>query len=249
MPYKRTYKPRTRGNRYRAKTPSNKVLNQKIKKIQGRQEIGYKDTLLSLGTADMSGSGREVVSLGLVGTGDDNRARKGDVIWPTSLKFRGIFQFKPTTTGYSTAFFRLVVWIWDNPNGNIPTLTGTTDSLLLGSGLNAVVQNYNYEAVYSGTFKVLYDKVFTLTSQSSGDQADTTDPEELNNTPTAVSKYFKKTIKLHRNMVYKGNDAVAESILSNGIFFAVEYLSQGTDVEVLDQATFEGTCRMYYKDT
>lgn len=225
-------------NRYKSRVPTNKQLNDKIKKLQSEEELKYKDTTYAIGQVEADAF--TVYPIGLVGIGTDARARIGDCIRGTSLKLRFQFLFTPNALLSSSAFLRMIVFYANDVDGVLPKVYNDDYALLdASSSFNPLLQQYNYSAMQDD-FKVLHDEVFTMRAFPLLGAA----PE----VPLPNQMFFKKTIKLSRKTWYAGDNAVITDLESNGLFIAFYFDSQLGDPSDPNQLVIDGAIRMYYKD-
>lgn len=247
MPYRRY-------NRYNH-VMTNRQLTKKVKEIQADEELKHKDTIFAVGEVDAStiaGVGPTVYPIGLVGNGTDDRARIGEEIIHTSLKLR--FRVQVTfnqnenevlLTPNNYCFLRMIVFYHDFPDGEIPPVIASDDALLdTNSAVSPIEMMYEYGSVSSGIYKVLYDKVYTMTSQG----IYLPDVEIGAPAGQPVCRYIKKTIKIGRKQRYYGDDATIADLQTNGLFVFWYFDTPNSDIENRNQLLITGSARLYYKD-
>lgn len=233
------YYPRKRYNKRYNKVPSNKQLAQKIKKLQNDEELKYKDTGYFVGQVEAADF--TVFPVGLVGNGDDARARDGDIIRGTSLKMRFAFTFTPNNSLATTAFIRMIVFYARNVDGELPAVYNDINGLLdPNSASTPLLQMYNYTAMQD-QFKVLYDNVITLESNHDIVVGATS-------AASPVSYFMNDKVKISRKQTYSGPNAVIGDLEANGIFVAWYFVAPNSETADEDQLVLEGTIRMYFKD-
>lgn len=246
MPYRRY-------NKYN-RVMSNKQLTKKVKEIQNDEELKHKDTLFAVGEVDASiiaGVGPTVYPIGLVGEGTDARARIGEEIINTSLmlRFQVKLLFNSNETGIAPAnnigFLRMIVFYHEFPDGEIPPVVAVADALLdANSAFSPINMMYDYGSVNAGVYKVLYDKVYTLTASD----LYIPDAEIGALAGVPVSRFIKKKIKIGRKQRYYGDDAVIQDLQSNGLFVFWLLDTPNSDPTDRNQLQIDGSIRLYYKD-
>lgn len=206
------------------KAPTNKQLDRKVKKIQGREEVMVIDRQI---TANPSTAAQLVDFLCPITQGDSYNQRDHNKVFATSVKFRYIVQNDVSDPADHTQSIRVML-LWDrNPNGALPSISGTLQSVLDNRTITApTLMPYNKD-MYA-RFKIIYDKVTVITPFVTGQQA---------------FHYKRKKRLLGRQITFADANGVIGSIDSNNLVI----------IAVSDSAAFPPqlvwSSRMYFKDT
>jgi len=215
--------------RAKKRKPTVKSVAKSIKKIQGQQELKHIDFYTSSGFQAIPTTGL-ITCINTTVNGTTNITRIGDDITATSIQFRGLFQSNELTLNTST--IRHIV-LWDSqPNGALPALADVLDVAVITVPIYAP-----YNENFQKRFKILYDRVYTITPQVySSITAGTID------NVLEVKKYSRLKRKLSRQVKYNGNTGGIADIETNSLI----------NIFVSDQATNPPTVemghRLYYKD-
>lgn len=213
-----------------------KSLKKKVKKIEYNEETLFNDSAQASVNIVETGA---LVGLGfipgLIQQGDGDSQRTGDQISTTSLLFRGTIS--SATAKLTPSFVRMIVF-WDSQaNGAAPSVSGTANSLMLGSATVPGHLDFRNQDTIK-RFSILYDKTYVLQPQQYlTDTAGTITANEV------VSKYISKRIKLGRKIYYSGSTGAAADLVSNNICIA--FISDNTT----NPPILSYNCRLYYKDT
>lgn len=214
--------------KWKPRAPSNKNLNNKIKRIQSKQELKHIDTYqagVSIPTAGV------LQLLNGVIEGDSSVTREGNDITLTSVQFR--LQFSTNAADLSSMLVRMIVFYDQQANGAAPTVATLLDTSVI-TPIYLAPYNHNYQKRY----RIVYDKLITATPQT----VNTTvgGVTTLNN---PIERVIKKKRKLGRVVKYNDNNtATITSIVTNSLY--VLYLSDNNT----NQPTVFAGYRVYFKD-
>lgn len=227
-----------RRSRYTNKYPTNKSLNQKVKKIQDMIELKFVDSYFN---NDVGNTGSDFLLLNGLASGTGASQREGNEITATSLQIRGAVTMSPEQT--DPVLVRMIVF-WDRQaNGANPvttTVSPDTGSLLDGTVISDVIympfsyqQQDRYRILYDKTIQ-LNPKVIFLADYTAGDT------QQL----VPVTQYFKKKIKLGRKTKYDTTAAsgLIDNISTNSLF-VVFYSDTAANSPLMQFGA-----RMYFKD-
>lgn len=217
--------------------PSNKSLNEKIKKIQRNTELKFNDTEFADTASD---DGLAILLVNGIDQGVQDTQRIGDELDITSMQFRMTITTDAGRIGPSIV--RCIAF-WDKQaNGAVPITSFGVSALELLDG-NTIAQPYlapiNYSMV--DRYRIVYDKTFTLRP----DMAATTTPASgVVAAVVPVSMTIKGKIKLGRKVKYIASSGGIVDIGSNSLYF-VWYTSNGA----LTQPAIDCATRCYFKDS
>lgn len=216
----------------RRKVPTNRTLNQKIKKIQSREELKHRDTLISQ-TVDGTGSTLALLNGVPQSAGaETDITRVGNDITATSIQWR--LRYNNVAAQLGSVTMRMLVF-WDQqPNGAAPTAATLLDGTTVTSLTLAP-----YHRDYQKRYKILHDSVVTITPQAV--QAFT--PATGATTalvPQIVYRHAKR--QLARTVKYIGNGATVASIGTNSLY--AMWISN----VAADLPTVTAGFRLYFKD-
>lgn len=136
-------------------------IDQKIKKEVSKQiaissEKKYYDRIFN--NTSLLNTGQTINLLATIARGTSANERVGDKINITSVQLRGEFE-----VGDATNTVRMIVFQWyKDPNAAFNVVTDVLDNAAVSGG-NGVFSPYNYNS--SGTYQVLYDKIYRLDNQ------------------------------------------------------------------------------------
>jgi len=236
----------TYGKKYKRK-PTVKKLDRKIAKIQEDQEVCHLNTqLLAVPFASDPGTGNIILLNGLT-QGDTINTRDKDSARITSLHLKGTILFPSqalvdAALPASQSIARLII-VWDKQsNGAAPIGTQLLDPLILATAPEYPYRQYNRDNV-PDRFKILHDKTYTMPY---GAVATTNVATGAVTAWLEPVKIINKTIRINRKTNYGlGVTGTISDIVRGSIYmFCI-----GESLNVLENPTFKGGCRIYFKDT
>jgi len=143
MSYKKRYNYRKRRYNYNKTTyyKANKALSL-ARKAQSQKELKWLETDQSYTVTNVG----RIQNIFVLPVGDTNNTREGNVVYPTSVNFKGVLTMNASTTG---TVFRIIVFRW---------LTGAPPSLV-----TQILNTTNIEAFKSDSDRYLSDILFDRT--------------------------------------------------------------------------------------
>lgn len=209
--------------------PNNSSLNNKIKRIENKEEIKNIDTYQNVVNVTTAGV---LTLLNGVAQGTTPITRIGNETAATSIQFRA--QYIANTAELSGTLVRMIIF-WDRqPNGAAPTV-----ATLLDSSVITLPYLAPYHRDYQKRYKIVYDKTMVL---NPGVESATTPATGVVTAVIAQERVLKKKLRLGREVKYSGAGATVASIQTNSL-----YVLQISDA-AQNPSVIAGY-RFYYKDT
>ncbi len=183
MPFRRKQNRR----KMRSNNPG-KLALAKVNKIEKQREKKFVDK----DAQDSSSNTITITPITLIGQGDSASSREGNKIVLTSLQMK--YTFKQSTAAIATRC-RVMLVLDKQTNGAVFTAGELLQSTSLGT---AIVSPLNLDGAFR--FKVLYNKVHTLSSEGS------------------VVQYSEMFKKMNIQARYSGSGGAQSNILSSGLY-------------------------------
>lgn len=187
------------------KAPTNKTLNNKIKRIQSKEELKHVDVLSSGTTLPSTGT---FLLLNGVDQGDTDILREGNDITATSIQWR--IRYITDVDLVQHVHIRMIVF-WDQqPNGAAPTAATLLDTSVITSIINAP-----YNRNYQKRFKILHDSITTIVPQT----IQTFTPATGATTQLVANGAYRHSKRnLSRTVKYSGAGATVAAIQTNSLY-------------------------------
>lgn len=246
MPYKEKY--------YRV-VPTNYELDQKIKRMQVKTELKFKDTwVVSVNGDDPdSGAGQYYLLNGVSQGTSANAERIGNEIYPTSIQFRGFAYINNLEEvnlddALRAPFLRMIIF-WDKgANGANPLIIGNSEngdeSLLdlTNSAASPIWAPYSHST--ATRFKILYDETIHFTPSS---EVYRVSGEDTLSDASVPNRFLQAKIPLSRTTRYTGDGNTIDTISENSLF--VTFISTFDQVPSVNYSiSADILFRLYYKD-
>lgn len=223
------------GKKYPNKAPSNKELNKKIKRIQSKQEVKHKDTLISTTLVSDPSTAHTILINGYQ-QGDGSSNRTADKVNFTSVQFRA--EILMDTASVVSTFYRIIIFRDIQANGTAPTA-----AMLLDNSVASAYVHSPYNTDNMQRFKVYYDKRGTLNPL----MAAVTNPADGSVDsiiPISRKINFKWKLGFTTNMGL-GNAGTIADISTNSLY--ILFLSNRSIASAIAPSIL-GCTRVYYKD-
>lgn len=224
-------------NKYGKKTaPTNRSLNRKIKTIQHRQELKWKDTLVTGIEMINNPNTAQIILLNGLAQGDTSSTREGINTTYTSVQLRAeITSNIAASLVLNAPSFRLVIVRDSQPNGIALTFDNVFDQSVI---TNRMYCPYNLK--YAKRFKIIHDQIGTIHPKVVGITTAGTTTQVV---PETQQIRFKKRLGTISNYGLGNAGTIAD--ISKHSF----YLMLISNVLDADQGPlFSGGIRMIFKD-
>lgn len=152
MPYSSRRYSKPRGVYVKKQPTAKQIAYRALKAAQRsekKKEVKHNAVTVADTTPDSTGS---IEELSVLSAGDSNNNREGDVVFPTSLRFRGRLVKNASAT---TTQVRMLIFQW------LSEAPGAVSDILVSTSVQSFKsENNRYQS------RILYDRVFTLDSAS-----------------------------------------------------------------------------------
>lgn len=216
------------------RTYYDKKQDRRIARIEGRQELKWKDTLLSGVEMTSDPASTQLVLLNGLSQGDTSITREGNNTTFTSLQFRA--EVFSTITNLVATFYRIIIFRDNQPNGAGPLAGNLLDITTITPYIYAP-----YNLKYAERFKVLYDYSGVINPQ-----VELTVTAGATTEVMAVSHKLKFRKKLSTITNYGLGNAGTVADISKHSFYIL-LMSDQTDASGLGPSINAGI-RMIFKD-
>lgn len=221
MKYKKDYKSKPLKN-----------LDKRVSKIEGEAELKHIDHYEN--NLSVPDTPPEIVHISGISQGIDTSQRIGNEVNVTSLQFRAILRTNVLQLATSTV--RMLIVKDKGPDGAAPSIGQILDTTTIS---RTTIAPYNRNN--SDRFKIIYDKLFSISPNGTRDSVDTAGNI---NADVLIEKElnFKKKFKMGHKMKFTGTGSGLSFVASNSLLFIV-LGALSTNVPTITIGT-----RMYYKD-